>query len=211
LLGKEIADYDMLLASFRALREKYERRKEAIRTLLAETEALKKKAAAFLKKANRMTAHLTGRQRQTTGILYHPSFFDSHLREKSLLPLIPVSELEKEAPLELTGKSPVDLRREEIKIICLIEDLKKKLLALELLEMRCRELLLSVNKAMEAFRHEYGLIRRRVYPLWVLSALHKSLRRVRGLSYFLPRDLKELTVLGELTGHVLRIAGSPIV
>jgi cell division protein FtsB len=208
LYGKEIAGYTQLLASFRELREKYEKRKEAIRVLLAETEALKKKAAAFLKKANRMTGHLTGSQRQAAGILYHPAFFDSYLS-------IPVSELENETPPalpELSGeiKSLKELKQGEIQIIRLIDDLKKKFLALDLLELRCRELLLSINKALEAFKHEYGVIRRRIYPLKLLSVLYKSLRRLGGFSYFSPQDLRELTVLGELTGHVLKIADLPI-
>jgi hypothetical protein len=88
--------------------------------------------------------------------------------------------------------------------------LKKNLLALDLLEMRCRELLLSINKALEAFRHEYALIRRRLYPYSFFSVLYKYFRRLRGFPYFSPRDLKELMVLGELTGHILKIADSPI-
>jgi hypothetical protein len=76
--------------------------------------------------------------------------------------------------------------------------------------MRCRELLLSTDKALQAFKHEYGLIRRRVYPFGFLSALCKQLRRIRGFSYFSHRDLKELTVLGEFTGDVLKIVDSPI-
>jgi hypothetical protein len=64
---------------------------------------------------------------------------------------------------------------------------------------------------MEAFRHEYALIRRRIYPYWFFSVFCKHLRRLRGFSYFSARELKELAGLGELTGHVLKIAGSPIV
>jgi hypothetical protein len=201
-----------LSASLGELHKKYEKRKKEIRGFLGETGALMKKALVCLNKANRLTRRLTARQRQETGVFYNSAFFDSLLRERELLPLIPSKILNPEESLpELTelGDS-MDFGLGELKMLRLMDLLKKNLLAMDLVEMRCRELLLSIDKAMEAFKHEYGLIRRRVYPLGFLSVLCKQLRRIRGFSYFSPRDLKELTVLGELTGDVLKIVDSPI-
>jgi hypothetical protein len=114
-----------------------------------------------------------------------------------------------EPELSELSRSP-DFGLGELRMLRLMDMLKKKLLALDLLEMRCRELLLSMDKALEAFKHEYALIRRRLYPYSLFSAFRKSLRPRGGLPYFSPRDLKELAVLGDLTGHVLKIADSPI-
>jgi hypothetical protein len=91
-----------------------------------------------------------------------------------------------------------------------LDDIKKKLLQLDLLELRVRELLLSINKAMKAYAHEYRIIRRRIYPLFALSVLGKSLRRFRGMTYFSPRDMIELTALGDLTLNIVRMAESPV-
>ncbi|MDR1930551.1 MAG: hypothetical protein LBQ44_07990 [Treponema sp.] len=209
----ENSGYGSLRASFLEFREKYRERKEEIRALLAKTEAAKRETLGFLKKANRCTRYLTGKQRRETGILYHPGFFDSRIRGHTRpVPVTPSSpDLKREIPPEFPGKKlPRELKEEEIKLLRLINSLKKELLALDLLEMRCRELLLSAAKALEAFTHEYRLIRRRIYPFRFFSALSKSFRRLRGLSYFSSGDLRELTVLGELTGHVVKIADSPV-
>jgi hypothetical protein len=207
---EETAGTGSLTASFRKLHEKYEGRKKEILGLLEETGALVKKAVAFLKKANRLTRRLTVKQRQETGVFYHPSFFDSRLKGRDLLLLIPNRILNLEVP-DLTGLG--SFRRpeqEELRMLRLMDVLKKNLLALDLLEMRCRELLLSIDKAMDAFKHEYAFVRRRVYPYGFVSVLSKYLKRLRGFPYFSPRDLKELAVLGELTGDILKIADSPI-
>jgi hypothetical protein len=197
--------------SLRELHQKYESRKEEIRSLLEETGALMHEAVLFLKKANRLTRYVTARQRQETGMRYHPSFFDSRLKGRDLLPLMPNKILDHgEFPPELADPGGRELKLGELRMLRLMDILKKNLLALDLLEMRCRELLLSINKAQEAFRHEYALIRRRVYPYSFFSVLYKHFRRLRGFSYFSHRDLKELAVLGELTGHILKIADSPI-
>jgi hypothetical protein len=199
-----------LTASLWELYEKYERRKKEIRFLLEETEALRKKAVVFLKKANRLTRRLTARQRRETGVFYPPSFFDSCLKKREGLPLIPNRILGSEEPELSELLRGREFKPGELRMLHLLDVLKKNLLALDLLEMRCRELLLSIDKALEAFKREYALIRRRLYPYSLFSALCKLLRRLRGFSYFSPRDLKELAVLGDLTGHVLKIADSPI-
>jgi hypothetical protein len=211
-MEKEAAETSNLNASLWELHVKHESRKKEIRGLLEETGTLMKKAVVFLKRLNRLTRYLTARQRQETGILYHPSFFDSRLKRRDLMPLIPNKILEHgEMPPELT--EPGSLRERklgELRMLRIMDVLKKNLLALDLLEMRCRELLLSIDKALEAFRHEYAFVRRRVYPYGYFSVLSKHFRRIRGFSYFSSRDLKEVRVLGELTGDVLKIADSPI-
>jgi hypothetical protein len=208
----EAAATHSLSASLRELHEKHERRKKEIRSLLEETGAIMRGAAAFLKKANRLTRYLTARQRQQAGILYHPSFFDSRLKGRALVPLIPNKTLDRgEFPPELAEPGGrLERKPGELRMLRLMDALKKNLLTLDILEIRCRELLISIDKAMEAFRHEYASIRRRVYPYSFFSALYKHFRRLRGFSYFSHRDLKELAVLGELTGHILKIADSPI-
>jgi hypothetical protein len=210
---KEAAETSSLVVSLQDLHEKYERRRREIRGFLEETGACMKRAVVFLKKANRLTRRLTVRQRQETGIFYHPSFFDSCLnKRKELLPLVSNKILNPDEALrELTGLGSFrESELGQLKLLRLMDALKKNLLALDLLEMRRRELFFSIDKALKAFKHEYAIVRRRLYPYGVFSVLYKNFRRLRGFSYFSSRDLKELMVLGELTGHVLKIANSPI-
>jgi hypothetical protein len=208
---QKAAETDSINASFRELHEKYERRQKEIRRLLEETGVLTQKAVVFLKKANRLTRYLTARQRHETGIFYYPSFFDSRLKGNSLLPVSNKILDHDEVVPELAEHGRLrEPEPEELRMLYLIDILKKNLLTLDLLEMRLRELVLSIDKAMKAFRHEYAFVRRRVYPYSFFSVFCKHLRRFRGFSYFSARDLKELAVLGELTGHVLKLADSPI-
>ena len=68
---KEIAEYQVLLETLISLRRNFLEKRSGILRLLEETDILRKKAFTALAKANRLTRHLTGRQRQISGLSYH--------------------------------------------------------------------------------------------------------------------------------------------
>ena len=212
--NRELNEYLDLYASLEDMHRKFLERKQILRLLLEETIALKKEALLVLAKANRLTKHLTGRQRQAAGFTYHLNDIHARIRQAHTNSLALSRDVSGEAAtLPALGKdcrNRSELRQKGLLILRMIDQVKKKLLELELIELRCRELILSINKALEAFRHEYRIIRRRIYPLGILSLIHRSMRFLWGGVYFSPGDLEEVGALGKITGLVLEIADSEL-
>jgi len=228
---KELTEYRSLCATLGELRGTYRRRKQELRRLLEETGALRREALHALVKANRLTRHLTGRQRQITGLTYHLGEIRARMNQGSQA-LFQGSGEEGET---LSGRGNLqssdwqssdwqvpdwqshdcnsgrELRQRGLLILRMIDNIRKKLLQLELVELRCRELMLSVNKAMEAFRHESRIIRRKIYPFGILSLLYRTLRRLLGGSYFSHPDMEDVAALGAISVCVLKIADSPVI
>jgi len=230
---EEAADYRTLCATVNALREKFFKRREELRLLLEETVALRRDTLLVLAKANRVTRHLTGGQRQISGLTYHLSEINARIdrinrsipvlvqgpgaldgekphKEGKFLPEIGDLRLDDFKTLE-NCRSRRELRQKELALLAMIDSVKAKLLQLDLLEYRCRELMVSINKALQAFRHESGIIRRNIYPFGIFSFLHRSFRKIRGASYFSFRDMGDIGALAAITAAVLRIADSPAI
>jgi hypothetical protein len=216
---KELGEYRLLCASLKDLHAKYEERKTRLRLLVEELEGLRRSTLRELGKAARLTRRLTPFQRNELGLLPgsgngwvvpRAQLTSSHkLSEKKQ------KELPSLDPVSLSVPSDAYSNRRELKagtlgLLSQFDELKKGLLQLDLLELRVRELILSINKAMKAYSHEYRVIRRRIYPVSILSRVGKSWRRLRGMTYFSSHDMKELTVLGDLTVNIVRMAESPI-
>ncbi|MCL2472899.1 MAG: hypothetical protein FWF26_04405, partial [Treponema sp.] len=108
-------------------------------------------------------------------------------------------------------KNRAELRQKGLLILTMIDRAKRNLLQFDLLELRCRELILSINKALMAFHHEYRTIRRKIYPLGIFSLLLRSVRFLWGRTYFSLKDLGEVGALGTITGLVLKIADSQLI
>ncbi|AEF80368.1 hypothetical protein [Leadbettera azotonutricia] len=212
---KELGEYRLLWAGFKELHAKYEERKTRLCLLLEELEGLRRRTLRELGKAARFTKHLTPFQRNELGLLpgkgnvwFVPQgqMASSQKKQRELPSLDPAS---------LPVPSDAYSNRRELKagtlgLLSQIDALKKSLLQLNLLELRVRELLLSINKAMKAYAHEYRVVRRRIYPIFVLSALGKSWRRLKGMTYFTPRDIIELTVLGDIAVNIAGMTESPV-
>jgi len=247
---KEITEYRILCATLGDLRKKYNKRKNELCLLLAETIALRRNALLILTKANRLTRRLTAYQRQLAGITYHLEEIKARTNqmkveqkgvERMNIELnieqmgaeqtgtgqirtngkIKKSQAffqntdsigEKEGSLEIREKS-IGLREFKAKgamILGMIDNVRKNILQLDLLELRCRELILSTKKALEAFRYEYKNIHRKIYPYGMFSILSRFLRYLWNRTYFTIRDIKELSALANITGYVLKIADTPI-
>jgi hypothetical protein len=201
---KELGEYRLLCAGLKELHLKYEERKTRLRLLLEELEGLRRRALRELGKASRFARHLAPFQRNELGL---PPFNMLAEKKQKEFPSLDPASL---PVLAEQYSNPRELKAGTLGLLSQIDGIKKSLLQLDLLELRVRELLLSINKALKAYAHEYRVIRRRIYPLYILSALGKSWRRFRGMTYFSPRDIIELTALGDLTVNIARMAESPV-
>jgi hypothetical protein len=220
---KELTEYRDLCVTLVSLREKLIKKKGELRLLVLETAVLKKNAYLTLAKANRLTRRLTGRQRQIAS--YHLDEIKARLKKNrelilqnglgKNLPELQVDEFRPELQLEFRPEfrtpSRLEIKKMELVVIRAIDEVKKGLLQLELLELRCRELIVSTRKALEAFRRESALIRRKLYPWGLFSLVFRSGRRFFGRTYFVFADMKDLADLGRITALVLVIADSPLI
>jgi|GEM_PF-1579229 len=218
----ELSEYRSLCACLNSSNEKFLERKQNIRHLLEKIAQRRLEALLIIKKANRLTQHLTRHQRQAAGIGYHMGEIKNRLKQYSVpafrqdtaepgdLPLgeFPQGEFSPEQRVESLNR--LELKQRGLLIISFIDQVKKKLLQLDVLEMRCRELLLSLIKALEAFRHEWKIIRRKIYPFGIFSLFRRRLRSILGSNYFYPRDMESISALGLITCLVLQIADSKL-
>jgi hypothetical protein len=212
---KESNEYKALCTALLELRRKLLDRKQELKKLLEETAARRKDALELLAKANCITRHLNGRQRQITGILYYPGEINAKIKSTNSFLNINSGEAkidknEIQRPIPEDCRNSLELKRNGLALILMIDQIKKSLFELDVLEMRCRELIVSLNKAMAAFRHESRRIHRSIYPLGFISFLYRFLRRLAGKTYFTFRDLKGIADLGNITVLVLKIADSPV-
>ena len=214
---KELTEYRSLCSSLDSLCREFSKRKKELARLLEETSAKRKEALLALARANRLTRHLTGNQRCTTGLHYRLSDIEARINQANLALYknsIKDSGLDGVLPVQAITENSVsrrELKQVVLATIALIDNIKKHLLQLDLLEMRCRELILSINKALQAFRHEAAIIRAKIYPYGIFSLLRRRLALLFGSPYFSHRDMKEITALGNITGLVLKIADSPLI
>ena len=213
---RDMTEYQRLCVVLTSLHEKFLTKKQELKLLLEGLAHLRQEAFMVLAKANRITRHLTGQQRFIIGLSYHLG--ELTLRTKRISQEYSPGGLdESDAFPEIryrfqeNFKSGQELKQNGLMVIGMIDELKKKLLQLEILEMRCRELINSMKKSLEAFRHEFKIIRRRIYPFGIFSLSWRSLRGFFGKSYFRVEDMKELSSLGNITVLVLKIADSPLV
>ena len=212
--GKEMSEYQILCATFGEFHGKYLTKKREVRNLVEETIVLRRDALLVLARANRLTRYLTGHQRQITGLTYQLGEIKARINQKTLFPG-PAGEKEIQGDfhpeIQPDCHNLRDLRQKGLLLLAMIDNIRKSLLQLELLERRCRELMLAIKKAMEAFLHEWASIRRRIYPFGFFSFFYRKFRGIWGRSYFSHSDMENIAALGIITGYVLKIADSPMI
>jgi hypothetical protein len=215
---KDLTEYKALCAAFQELQRRFFERKQELKKLLEETAGQRKDALELLAKANGLTRHLTGRQRQAAGLSYHLGEIKAKLKlaksfqnGQSYVVSVVDDKNEIHPSIPEGCRNSPELKRNGLAVILMIDQVKKSLLQLDVLEMRLRELMVSLNKAMAAFRHESRRIHRSVYPLGFISFFYRFLRCAAGKTYFTFRDLDGITDLGNITGLILKIADSPLI
>ena len=205
ITDKELAEYRSLYTALGDLHKKFLKRKREILELMEETAFYKRKALLILSKTNRVVRHLTSRQRQIAGIA--PCLKKPPISNKPLI----IEEPETRLPeFEANCRNIREVKQQGLLLLALIDTIKNKLLQLDLLELRCRELILSIKKALEAFHYESKIIRKKLYPFGIFSHLYRFFRRVFGIPYFTFRDMEDVAALGKFSGLVLKIADSPL-
>jgi hypothetical protein len=213
---KESNEYKALCAALLELQRELLDRKQELKKLLEETAARRKAAFELLAKANGITRYLTGRQRQMSGLIYYPGEIKARIKSADSFLNINIGEdknnkNEIQRPIPESCRNSLELKRNALALILMIDQIRKNLFEIDVLEMRCRELIASLNKAIIAFRHESRRIHRGIYPLWIISFLYRFLRCLAGKTYFTFRDLNGIADLGNITVTVLKIAESPLI
>ena len=214
MLREELGEYRRICDVYRELHERYEKRKALVLKLLEEAAEARRRAMLELGKASRITRRLTAYQRRELGFSLPGELSGSGRAQggavsgksektRNLAPSPPPLFPE-------TFQNRRELRECEYRIVSMIDDLKNKLLRLSILEMRCREILLSLGKVMKAYDYEYRRAIKSIYPFAVISRIYKALRRFWGRAYFTGRDLAELAVIGRLGADIIKMAESPI-
>lgn len=92
----------------------------------------------------------------------------------------------------------------------MIDQIKKNLLAFDAIELRCKELIESITKALEAFEVIYQTSYKEIYPLGFISKVFKSIKKIFTKKYFSQKNIKQIQILGETTSHILKIVDSPV-
>jgi hypothetical protein len=215
---KDLTEYRVLCAAFQDMRRRFLERKQELKKLLEETAGRRKDALQLLARANGLTRHLTGHQRQMAGLSYHLGEIKAKLKlakafQNGQNGIVFAAEDRNEIQLSIPEdcRTSLELKRSGLVVISMIGQVKKSLLQLDVLEMRLRELMVALNKALAAFLHESRRIHRSVYPFGFISFLCRFLRRATGKTYFTFRDLDGIADLGNITGLVLKIADSPLI
>jgi len=214
ILEREQTEYRALCTLRDELYARFLMRKAELRKILEETALARRDAFLVLARANRLALRLTPGQRQITGFAGMSGEIKARISQVNLsIPVLSKGGFEKEEAFPLVNKdcrSLRELKQMGLVILGVIDSIKKNLLQLDLLELRCRELIVSLKKALEAFRHEFRIIKRNIYPFGFFSLLCRSLRFLKGETFFSRRDFEDLSALSSFTGLVLKIADSPL-
>jgi len=163
-----------------------------------------------LGKHRRLTRRLSFLQRKQLGLLKDPGSYGSGFPGAEIIPVSESlkTELEPVSIREFPSdyENMRELRAAEIMIISMIDKIKKKLLRLELIELRLRELLVSLNMVLQAYDKQWYIVRRSIYPLGIISVCFKYIRQILGGSHFSVKDLKGIAFLGDLAGNIIKMA-----
>jgi len=222
-------EYNALYVAFWELHERYTHRKEELRHVLQAAAAARVQALMVLLKVNDLTRYLTAGQRQVSGYTYRLQDIKARIDSGKSLGMQGLSggsgsslsylddrddltndETTLPAAYDEIPTTVQERKRRELLTLSLIDGLKAKLLQLDILELRCRELTLSLDTALRGFQYESTCIIKKLHPYGVFSRLQRRFRWMRGSAYFTPHDMNDVRLLGTVTGHILTITDSAI-
>ncbi len=109
------------------------------------------------------------------------------------------------------NKQIAEIENKMQEILEAIDTIKSNILKLDLLEMRCKEIITSLLKFNEVFDIEFNKVYKQIYPSF-FSKLWKKFRKLfLGRTYFSNEDLKHIAYIGKLaTDFALLIDTKPI-
>jgi len=91
-----------------------------------------------------------------------------------------------------------------------INALRKNMLQFGIIQARAAELIETIAKSAEVFRHQYKTCCRKLFPLGAVSRIQRNLKRAFKRPYFSWQDMRHLKDLGLAAAYVLKIAETPI-
>ena len=209
MLRKELTEYNTLYNTLGKLHVYHEKQKADVSLLFKQLIKIRSRLVKELGKTSCLLKHMTMFQKNQIGL----SQLNEKLKlwEKDEILFIPLLKPEL-APIQYTELvNTKEIKSEEIRLINMIDGLKKKQLRLELIGMRLGELLLSIGKAIEAYNYQWKQIYWTIFPLGIFSALYKRLKKMLGKHYFTPSDINEIAVIGNLGISIIKMANAPII
>ena len=212
MLRKELNDYNTLCNTLEKLYLIHENQKSEISGLLNRLIILRTRLIKELGKTSRALKHMTLFQKNQIGLSWQSEKLK--LWDKDEFFLIPLLKpetvpLHTRYPKELAKTKEV--KSQELRLISLIDGMKKKQLRLELIGMRLSELLYAINKAIQAYNYQWKQIYWTIFPLGIFSTLYRSLKKMLGRHYFTPKDINEIAVIANLGLNIIKMANVPLI
>ena len=125
-----------------------------------------------------------------------------------LIPIVAVTGLFQHLA---ANKKIAELKKEEVKIVKLMGEIKKNLVQFDAIKMRSNELIESLKKSLEAYEFEYNKTLNEIYPHGAFSRLLKIIRKnVFKMDYFSKNDYIHIQDLGLTIGYILNMVDSPV-
>lgn len=106
------------------------------------------------------------------------------------------------------NKKIEQLKKEELKIIKSIGQIKNNLLAFEAMEERSQELIKSIPKALEGFEVIYKTTYKKIYPFGFITKFFKSFKRKE--KRFSQADIEQIQILMQTMCSTLKMVDSPV-
>lgn len=103
------------------------------------------------------------------------------------------------------------IKEKEHEAYQMMDDIKKNLLAFDLIENRAEEVKNSLIKTNEVFDIEFRDVFKKLYPFPVFSRLLKRIRQLFGGNYFNEKDLTLIAYIGKIATDLVKIIDTKII
>lgn len=97
------------------------------------------------------------------------------------------------------------IKEKELEAYKIIDEIKKNLLAFDLLEQRVIEIRDSLIKTRDVFDNEFKDVYKKIYPIPIISRLLKRISQLFGKKYFSEMDLQLVAYIGKIATDFVRI------
>ena len=213
MLRKELAEYHSLCNTLGRLHLCYEKQKTEVSGLFNQLLILRTRLQKELGKTRSLLRHMTLFQKKQIALQLESKKLKLWENDEILfLPLLkPELNPVQIQDYQLDQANIKEIKTEEVRLINMIDGIKKKQLRLELIGMRLRELLLAVGKILETYKQQWKQIYWTIFPFGIFSVLYKSLRKMTGKHYYTSRDLNDIAVISNLCTSILKMANAPII
>lgn len=103
------------------------------------------------------------------------------------------------------------IKEKEIEALKIIDDIKKNLLSFDLIEKRCNEIGLSIEKTQEVFTIELKKTYKKIYPYKFISKIFKQTKKIFQKNYFSKNNVKQIAHLGEIGRDLAKLLETNVI